>query len=63
MLMHEKTCVIPIFNLNFFIFIGILPVLRFDFQKLILEILNFHPCLYEMSRHMRFPTMWYVQQA
>ena len=32
-------------NLKLLIFLGILQVLRFDFQKLrILEILNFHPC-------------------
>ena len=33
-------------NLKLLIFIGILQVLRFDFQKFrILEILNFHPCI------------------
>ena len=32
-------------NMKLLIFIGILQVLRFDFQKFrILEILNFHPC-------------------
>ena len=33
-------------NFKLLIFIGILQVLRFDFQKFrILEILNFHPCI------------------
>ena len=33
-------------NLKLLIFIGILQVLRFNFQKFrILEILNFHPCI------------------
>ena len=37
-------------NLKLLIFIGILQVLRFDFQKFrILEILNFHPCIYGIS--------------
>ena len=36
-------------NLKLLIFIGILQVLRFDFQKIrILEILNLHPCYGEM---------------
>ena len=38
------------FNLKLLIFIGILQVLRFDFQKFrILENLNFHPCIYHIG--------------